>query len=59
VILLALFVVGAIVALANALLGPTNGVAVIGILLMAPAVARGLTHDLYVYIPTLRKKTRS
>lgn len=58
-ILLALFVVGAFTALTNALLGPSNGVAVIGILLMAPAVARGITHDLYVYIPTLRKKNHS
>lgn len=55
-ILFALFLIGATTAVVNAVCGTSNGIAVIGLLLMLPAIWRGIFHDLYLYIP--RRKAR-
>lgn len=58
-ILLALFVVGAITAVTVALNGPFNGLSLLGLLLMLPAIWRGIFHDLYLYIPAFRRKAQT
>lgn len=56
-ILLILWLLGAVLGLVSAIAFESNGWAVIGLILMAPAMARGVTHDLIIYVP--RKRTRS
>jgi hypothetical protein len=58
VILIILWLLGAALALISALAFESNGWALIGLVLMAPATARGVTHDLIFFLPYARKAVR-